>query len=60
VAEDAPIETALDAHLEVVVDAEITKIMKEKQYVSGGSDGTGTVHDGASNDVDGGGGRVEV
>jgi hypothetical protein len=59
VVEHAPIETALDAHPEEVVDAEIAKIMKEKQFVSCGFDGTGTVHDGASDDVDAGE-RVEV
>jgi hypothetical protein len=42
-----------------VVDAEVAKIMKEKQYISDGFDDTGTAHDGASDDVDEGE-RVEV
>jgi hypothetical protein len=51
VAEDAPIETALGAHPREVVDAEVTKIMKEKQSVSDGFDDTGAVHDRSSDDV---------
>jgi hypothetical protein len=52
VVEDAPIETALGAHTEEAVDAEVVKITKEKQSVSDGFDDIGVVRDGASNDVD--------
>jgi hypothetical protein len=59
VLEDVPIETALGAHPEEVVDAKVVKITKEKQSVSDGFDDTGVVCDEASDDVDEGE-RVEV
>jgi hypothetical protein len=57
--EDVPIETALGAHPEEVVDVKVVKITKEKQSVSDGFDDTGVVRDRASDDVDEGE-RVEV
>jgi hypothetical protein len=59
VVEDAPIETALDAHPEEAVDVEIMKITKEMQSTSDGFDDTGIVRDGASNDANEGE-RVDV
>jgi hypothetical protein len=59
VAEDVPIETAPDVHPTEAVDAEVAKIMKEKQSIFDGFDDTDIVHDGASADVDEGE-RVEV
>jgi hypothetical protein len=53
VVEDAPIETALDAHPEEVVDVEIMKT------ASDGFDDTGIARDRASNDANEGE-RVDV
>jgi hypothetical protein len=50
--EDAPIETTLSVNPEEVVDAEITRIVKEKRYVSDDFDDTGGVRNGASDDGD--------
>jgi hypothetical protein len=52
VVKDAPFKTALGVHPEEEVDAEVAKIMKEKQSIFDGFDDTGTVHDGAYDDVD--------
>jgi hypothetical protein len=50
--EDAPVETTLGANPEEVVDAEITRIIKEKQSVSGNFDDTSGVRNRASDDGD--------
>jgi hypothetical protein len=52
VVKDAPFKTALGVHPEEEVDAEVAKIMKEKQSIFDGFDDTDIVHDGASADVD--------
>jgi hypothetical protein len=52
VTQDMPIKTILGVNPKEVVDAEVTRIVKEKQSVSGGFDDIGVVLDGASDDID--------
>jgi hypothetical protein len=59
VTKDTPVETVLGANPEEGVDAEVTKIMKEKLSASDGFDDTSIVRDRASDDVEEGE-RVEV
>jgi hypothetical protein len=59
VTEDAPVKTVSGVNHEEAVDADVTKIVKEKIFAFDGFDDTGVIRDGASNDVKEGE-RVEV
>jgi hypothetical protein len=52
VTEDVPVETTLSVNPKEVVDAEITRIVKEKWSISSDFDDTGGVRNMASNDGD--------
>jgi hypothetical protein len=59
VSKGMPVKLVAGANPEEAVDAEVTKIMKEKQSASDGFHDTSIVRDGASDDVEEGE-RVEV
>jgi hypothetical protein len=51
---DVPVKTVSGTYLEEAVDAEVARIVREKQSVSGAFEDTDVVRDGASEDVDDG------